>query len=440
MRRSWNNERGTLTLMALCLATVVGITLGSYIALSYQSLSHSVRSYNLNRARQVAETGLEEALWALNNSDWTSASWGAVVDADSDGSADDRQKAFGTYSLDAGVTATVQVKVLNYAGTTPTIVATSTVTALGVGTFTKKLTATTQYAPIFANAVAAPDRVRFASGGNVDSYNSTNGAYNSSSNKGYAAVVAAASVNASLFVPALTTVIDGYVETYGNSVSFTGTGRLRGSSSDTVNTARIGYSAFIPQFGVQEPTDSIAGYIDYSNDNTTFPKYGTSSEFWVAAGDLDLSGTEVMTINGPVKILVYANLNIQDTAKIVLTGANASLQLFVRGTVNIGGNGIQNNSPNSTNPIPSRMALFCTANGAAFNFTTNTNYTGTIYHAGPSTLSFDTNATISGAILGSYRVTFVSGSTPTIHYDYALRTTRFAGVTTPFMVNQLTEQ
>src|SRR5437868_4562143 len=59
-------NRAAVTLVALCLTTTLGIALASYLALSNRSAQLSNRLINLDKAQQLAQTGLEEALWALN--------------------------------------------------------------------------------------------------------------------------------------------------------------------------------------------------------------------------------------------------------------------------------------------------------------------------------------------------------------------------------------
>ena len=59
-------ERGSLLIVAMLLAAVIGISLASYIALGQNSLKLANRSFYLNAATNLAESGLEEAMWAFN--------------------------------------------------------------------------------------------------------------------------------------------------------------------------------------------------------------------------------------------------------------------------------------------------------------------------------------------------------------------------------------
>src|SRR5204862_5831364 len=66
-------HNASVTLMSLCLTTVLGIALSSYLALCTRSVQFSARLLHNDKARELAQVGLEEALWALNQNDWTSS-------------------------------------------------------------------------------------------------------------------------------------------------------------------------------------------------------------------------------------------------------------------------------------------------------------------------------------------------------------------------------
>src|SRR5271166_1291424 len=65
------SERGAAMLAALCLAMVFAVCLSSYIALCYTTLKMSTRNLMGTHCIELAETGLERALYSQNNWDWT---------------------------------------------------------------------------------------------------------------------------------------------------------------------------------------------------------------------------------------------------------------------------------------------------------------------------------------------------------------------------------
>lgn len=76
MRRSWTDSRGTVSLLVLSLVTVLAISLAGYITVSSRSMRLANRVFLNGLASNLAESGVEQALWTLNESDWTS--WTAV--------------------------------------------------------------------------------------------------------------------------------------------------------------------------------------------------------------------------------------------------------------------------------------------------------------------------------------------------------------------------
>ncbi len=460
MRSAWNNQRGALTLVALCLTAVIGIALGSYVALCYQSLNHSTRQFNLNRARQLAETGIEEALWALNNNDWTSVAWGAAVDADADGATDDHQYTFTGYVFDPGVTGAVTVQVLNFASNSPTIIASATITTVASGTFTKTLTATTKTAPFFANAVGIIDgnngRVLFNSNGTVDSWNSDpDGDYNVTTPKvDYAAPTYALAANCAAVIagPNITlnsATVYGYAATFGNSITTTGSSKIKGPgpTAPNIDTTRVSKSAFVPNLAVASPTGSYdtATVHDLSGGATlTIGTVGASTPTQYSVSDLNITdaGTALI-VQGPVVLKVNGYLQLYYAAKIqVLT--TGRLELFVTGDVYVGGAaGSTARFQNDTNE-PKNLALYSTSTGSrTFVYYSTQDFCGVMYSASTTTkIEIQSSPKIFGAIVANSNVEFDAGTTPVIHYDSALRTLPrnwFKGVTTSFLVLQITE-
>ena len=66
--RSWPSarERGSLLIVAMLLSAVIAVSLGSYLALGRNALTLANRSFYYNGALNIAETGIEEALWSFN--------------------------------------------------------------------------------------------------------------------------------------------------------------------------------------------------------------------------------------------------------------------------------------------------------------------------------------------------------------------------------------
>lgn len=65
------SSRGTVLLVALCFVAVIAISLASYLAVAREAMRMSHRSFQTDLSKQLAEAGLEVALAAVNNNDWT---------------------------------------------------------------------------------------------------------------------------------------------------------------------------------------------------------------------------------------------------------------------------------------------------------------------------------------------------------------------------------
>ncbi|HEY0946583.1 MAG TPA: hypothetical protein VGD81_14995, partial [Opitutaceae bacterium] len=121
-------NRGSVLIVALILALVIAIALGSYISMSTTALNFSQRSFLSNQAMNVAEAGLEQALWAVNQqADENPNAWSRFHEP----VGSEIKGTFSTFTLSQNVTAAVKVYVKNYnsAGEpAPIVVAQSTVT------------------------------------------------------------------------------------------------------------------------------------------------------------------------------------------------------------------------------------------------------------------------------------------------------------------------
>lgn len=111
-------DRGTVLLVALCFVAVMGIVLGSYLAVCTRAMQLSNRGFQANLSKQLAEAGIDEALRAFNKNDWSgwSSSGTSVVWDTTTYAADKRAVAtmtFPTTKFGQGVTAEVKVRVDN---------------------------------------------------------------------------------------------------------------------------------------------------------------------------------------------------------------------------------------------------------------------------------------------------------------------------------------
>src|SRR5690606_31489841 len=133
-----------------CLTTALGVGVGSYLALILHSRNLADRRLHLERAREFAQVGLEEALWALNQNNWTSA--GPTSSTAWTVAGANRTVTLNYGSIGHGVSAQTVLTVTNFASTGPTwpSVTSEAILTLNDGRVVRKsLSATTGPAPLF---------------------------------------------------------------------------------------------------------------------------------------------------------------------------------------------------------------------------------------------------------------------------------------------------
>jgi hypothetical protein len=417
-------------LAALCFALVLAIALSSYITMCYRSLQMSTRNANNGHAVELAETGMEEALWALHNDDWTG--WAI--------SGKTATKTLAGFTFDNRTTGTATLTIANYDGTTGTrtLTVTGTTTLADGTTQSRTLTSTSSPAPLFVNAIAAVGNttstykglVTFGNAGTIDSYDAASDP--TAATPGYQAVVASTSnVTTSSTVQLTNVKIKGYVSTLSTGPAYSTSATLYGASSPAspkIDSSRVTTSPYQPLFDVITPSaPNPLG----SGSRTIGTAGATTPTYYYYSGNYYLGSGNVLTVDGPVVIVISGYLWTDGThatgGKIRVT-ANGSLTVFVRGDMRIDGNGIVNDTK-----LPKNVAIFGqTGNTNALEFWTTVPFYGVIYTPQAS-LSFANNNVFYGSVVAQ-SVAFTSTSSPTFHYDTSLRDASFAGLDTPFAV------
>lgn len=419
-------------LAALCFALVLAIALSSYITMCYRSLQMSTRNANSGHSVELAETGMEEALWALHNNDWTGWSFNGKT----------ATKTLSGFTFDGNTTGAVSLTIANYDGTTGTrtLTATGTTTLSDGTTQSRTLTSTSSQAPLFVNAIAAVGNttstynglVTFGNAGTVDSYDSTTDL--NAASVGYSAVVASTSnVTASNTVQLTNVKIKGYVSTLSTGPSYSTSATLYGPTSPAspkIDSSRITTSPYQPLFDVITPSaPNPLG----SGTQTIGTAGATTPTYYYYSGNYYLGTGSTLTVDGPVVLVISGYLwtdggGSHTTGGKIRVTANGSLTIFVRGDMRIDGNGVVNDTK-----LPKNVAIFGqSGNSNALEFWTTIPFHGVIYTPQAS-LSFANNVTYYGAVVAQ-SVTFTSTSSPTFHYDTSLRNVAFSGLDTPFAV------
>jgi hypothetical protein len=479
-------------LAALCLAMVFAIALSSYMALCFTSLAMSTRNVVNSHCSELAEAGIEQALYSLNNGDWSgwtvsvvgsqttfstqmtmTASSGLVPTTGAPTPLNFGNGATGlvniTITENSGVLATIQsqgqMTLPNGSATNSSAVTTisSTLTASG--------TTGTATAPVFVNAVAATSsRVTFAGGGTVDSFNSNPSlgvfqAY-SAVDAGASAVILSQDVTAFGSTVRLgDAVINGYAVGYDffspsttNWLSYGGSGKLKGPTTPVatyIDSSRI-LSSPVPNqpispeilpFTTQNiPAAGDPGGINVLNATCTLGSATAPYPVYSAYG-IALNTGNVVTITGRAVIVVtVGSTSILNGGLIQLT-PGASLAIFQEnGSININCSGTGGITNSSAVPLAKNLALLSTTNNNASNtikITQQLPFCGVVYfpYLRVTIGSTGVTAPITGSIVGE---SVTLSAAPVIHYDVALRSpdsipgdVAFTSLSSPVAVNNL---
>lgn len=109
-----HSHNGSVLLVALCFVTVLGISLASYVAVCSRAMQLSNHTAQTTLSRQLAETGLEEALRAYNKNDWSNWSNGTAATWTVSGTTATCNLTFPAGTFGQGLTGSVKIRVDNY--------------------------------------------------------------------------------------------------------------------------------------------------------------------------------------------------------------------------------------------------------------------------------------------------------------------------------------
>ncbi len=356
------SERGSLLIVSMIMSAIIGISIASYIKLGQTSQVISNRALYNNGAMNLAENGMEEAMYSINqlvaNSSysWSGDGWTPA------NSGVDAYRKWTGYTFDQNARGTVRVYVKNADGAmAPIILARSTVTLGGITSAPIEKWIKVQLAMTskFANGLVAKRTITFSgTNASVNSWNSdpdgpggaapipySTAVDNDNGSVGSISVTAAVSVN--------NADIWGYVAT-GGTPATVGPNGLVGPFGTTAGTIAPGHSStdFSASF------DSVVAPSTYSY--TPIASIGSSSP-----GTTTLPGTitaaadgkyyiEVADIGGSNKVLqIEANKEVvlKITTGGLSTGGGSGainiapggkLIVYTAGDISIGGNGVMN--------------------------------------------------------------------------------------------------
>ena len=372
-----NPRRGSVLLVALLLGMAMAIAATSYLSLSLNTLKISDHTYHYNTAFNLAEAGLEEALWALNNGgddgDWTKRAWTDTGD-------DDKVLlgSFGSSELTAANSVAgyyhVYVQNAHNMGGTPIITAEGVVRPTTGPVVRKQIRIFARKSNLFMPPFTAITSLTL-NGGEIDSYRMAEGDYSTAPRR-YETTVASPTVtigdisigspadiygyvtvgvgttNSSAFISGIKGTVQGDTTVAGAD------GVLGSGTGDFVDTNRIAFD-FTQDFPMPAaPTGAFTDTIPAADPNgfvVLGDPTGTTTKRYQVANWSVPNGTTVLVV-GPVELKVLGELSLAGKAAFtVLTGTfsatpkngspinytatQASASLYAYGNLQISGNG-----------------------------------------------------------------------------------------------------
>lgn len=343
-------RRGAILIVALLVAALIALVLGSYLNVNISSGRLAKRSFYGYAALNLAEAGAEEAVWAFNHVPTQGpAAW---LGWTNNGTA--AWQTLPNFSFAPGITGWAKVYVDSYSPSSssfqPKVVVQSSVGGADDAPVTKYLEVKLRRRSYFANGLVAKNSIAFnGSAATVDAWNSdpdndaaTPGIpYSAAVRTDHGSIASMSVLNTAVLINQLN--VWGTVATGGEPPQVGRNGSIRNASTPpdvTVDSNLIttDFNAYFPV--VSPPVDGTP----IASIGATLGTLGTATK-WRTPG-LTLRGSDTLTILGDVTLILTTGsggqaITVTGTAKIVIP-AGSSLTIYAEGDVSIRGNAISN--------------------------------------------------------------------------------------------------
>lgn len=439
--------KGSLLIVALILCAIIGLSLASYMNVGKSTLAMSNRALYSNAAMNLAENGLEEAMYAINqyrnNNAWGWTGWS------DDGSGADKKRKWTAASdsflkFDQNATGEVRVYIYSYASN-PKIVVRAIVSLAGkeaAAPVEKWIEVQLRRTSKFANGLVAKDSIKFS--GNNASVDSWNSLYNNDGTpRGSPAAYSAATKKDNGSVGSVSVAVDavlvqnadiwGYANTGGALPKVGSSGLVGpfGTKSGTLDMSRVS-TEFSANFdAVEAPT---ATYTSLGNitGSLSLPRSGDTAiggVYYYEAGQINFNN-ETLAIKklnaadpDPKVVIKLTNtstsINIGGGSGELAIATDAQLEVYAPGDIKIAGKGILNGGTTAgTSNLPINFQIWGTKTSGTqdIDIVGNGALSGLIY-APQGSVKVNGNGDVMGSIVAN-DITMVGNAA--FHYDEAL--------------------
>lgn len=333
-------EKGSAILPTLLIILILIGAGFTYLQTALNEFKLAYRAQDLQGALNLAEAGLEEAMLSMKYKDWSSRGWSSV-------GTDQYHITISNIGLQNGRTGTITVYANMIDETAPIVFSEGKIVS-NYGSISKQLRVDLGKKGLFANGLTAKKQVNFnGTKIKIDSYNSNNGNYDPSSNRGDKGTVGSLAVTVGA-VSSGNADIWGYVATGGGAPDIGPTGSVLGE--DSPGGVKIDWDRVAMDFYADFPDMTAPST---STSNTTIPASGTigtssaTTPTYYKVSSFSMQSKDKLTIDGPVVLIVDGDVSTKGEIEIT---SNGSVEWYVAGDIDIGGNGMVNmtNKPEKT--------------------------------------------------------------------------------------------
>lgn len=425
-------SRGSLLIVAMILCAVIGISIVSYLGLGRTAMGISNRALFNNAAMNLAENGLEQAVYAINkkvaDSTWRWSDHGWTI------LGDDARQQWTDTSLGQGATGLVRTYVYDRTGgVAPRIISRAVVT-LGGGssnTIEKWIEVRMRKTSRFANGLVARNSITFnGTNASVDSWDS---GWPASATPYSAAVKndrgTVGSISVSVNAVAVNNAdIWGYASTGGAlpSVGSGGTVGPFGTATGTMDMSHVS-TDFSANFDpVTAPTATYSNYGGSITSNESLPRAGidtiSSDGYYYIEADSVNFNNKTLTITAKVVLKLTNTLTAIDIvggsgALNINTGAE--LKVYSAGDMKIAGQGLMNGGTTAaTANQPAKCQFYGTKTSGSQDIQIAGNgVLSALVYAPQGTVKINGNGDVCGSIVAN-DITCVGNAA--FHYDESL--------------------
>ncbi len=347
-----SRRKGSVMVSAIIFTFVVAVASASYLKLALFEYQSAARASLYASSLNLAETGVEMGVHALNSGQVNGAVW--------------KTQAAG-YLVDGAYSGDISLAIVRTAGATPVIFAEGLINGHPSGAIRKHIRAelSSGFRP-FEKGFSARNGISF-SGNNVllDSYNSNYGAYDAllgieapfgygvgGRNKNDDIFVAGDRIDAvgETAVNQGNASIFGYVTVGPDSIASIGPNGVVTTYGDgNHDTTRV-LSDFYADFP-EEPHPSGTYDTTYGSITGSTSVVGSSNPDaprYYAVDSISLGGNNGLSISGHVVFVMSGDIDVKGNGSIEI-GTDSSLQLYTANDINIAGNGVTNATGSPSN-------------------------------------------------------------------------------------------